>query len=119
MTDDEEQAEAAATWDQIEAILDGFPVTAPRPGAKRVADLVTEVERLRDEVGMLQQEARIRKNLCEGFAAEAEAERSAVVAWLRSQRAEFMSEQRGISAYVVQCVADEIERGEHRREEER
>ena len=46
-------------------------------------------------------------------------ERAAVVAWLRSQRAELMSEQRGISAYVVQCAADEIERGEHRREEER
>lgn len=44
-------------------------------------------------------------------------ERAAVVAYLRSQRAEFMSEQRGISAYVIQCVAEAIECGDHRREE--
>ena len=87
MTDDEEQAEAAATWDQVEAILDGFPVLTPRPGAKRVANLVAEVKWLR---------------------AEAERERAAVVAWLR----EGAGGEQGRVEY-----ADDIERGEHRREE--
>ena len=84
-----------------------------------IADLLQEVRRLsadndalRDEVLQLQSRGTSITNAIER-------ERAAVVAYLRSQRAEFMSEQRGISAYVVQCVADEIERGEHRREEER
>jgi hypothetical protein len=71
--------------------------------------LLVEVTLLRFEVGMLQQEARIRKNLCDGLAAEAEAERAAVVAWLR----EGAGGEQGRVEY-----ADDIERGEHRREEE-
>ena len=42
-----DQAEGAAIWDQVEAILDGFTVDPPRPGAKRVKDLLTEIDRLR------------------------------------------------------------------------
>lgn len=37
--DEADQAEAAVIWDQVEAILDGFTVDTPRPGAKRVQDL--------------------------------------------------------------------------------
>jgi uncharacterized small protein (DUF1192 family) len=98
MTDEQEQADAAATWDQVEAILDGFSVTNPRPGAKRVADLVAEVERLR---------------------AEREAERAAVVAWLREQRIYGTDALLGQGfATVCSILADVIERGGHRREEE-
>lgn len=46
-------------------------------------------------------------------------ERAAVVAWLQRQSASLMSEDAGISAYVVRTIAGAIERGEHRREEER
>lgn len=66
--------------------------------------LIIEVAMLRDEVAMLQQEARIRKNLCDGLAEEVQAERAAVVAFVRGARLDEL-------AYA-------IERGEHRREEE-
>jgi len=44
-----DQEDAAATWDQVEAILDGFTVDPPRPGAKRVQDLFDVINRLQDE----------------------------------------------------------------------
>jgi len=100
--DDEEQAEASATWDQAEAILDGFDVGVPRPGAKRVADLLAEVERLRE---LLLNAGWPRE--ADGIAELAlQAERAAVVAWLR----EHGDQRRAV-------LADRIERGEHRKEE--
>lgn len=72
-------------------------------------EIIAEVERLREEVAMLQQEARIRKNICDGLASEADAERAAVVAYLREP---------GTSC-DKDVLADMFERGEHRREEER
>ena len=74
--------------------------------------LLVEVTLLRFEVGMLQQEARIRKNLCDGFASEAAEERAAVVAWLRTKSDEW-------SSGMLDDVSGFIERGEHRREEEK
>lgn len=71
----------------------------------QLAELEVSLQALKEENAMLRDGIR--------------EERAAVVAYLRSQRAEFMSEQRGISAYVIQCVAEAIERGDHRREEER
>lgn len=91
MTEEQEQADAAATWDQVEAILDGFSVTNPRPGAKRVADLVAEVERLRAEVA---------------------AERAAVVSAL-----ERWAEDGG-DPWMSYC-AERVKSGEHRHEEDR
>lgn len=76
--------------------------------------LVTEVARLRNEVSLLQQEARIRNNICDGYAAELKAERAAVVAWLRTV-APNAPTRRG--ADELTWCADAIERGEHRREE--
>lgn len=73
--------------------------------------LIIEVAMLRDEVAMLQQEARIRKNLCDGLAEEVQAERAAVVAWLREHWSEVLEQ-------TPQQTAKLIERGEHRREEE-
>jgi len=98
--DDEEQAEASATWDQVEAILDGFDVGVPRLGAKRVADLLAEVERLRAE---LEHEKGARIAAYTSGALEGQdSERAAVVAYLRF-------------AYL-RGAADAIERGEHREE---
>jgi hypothetical protein len=118
MTDDEEQAEAAATWDQVEAILDGFPVTAPRPGAKRVADVVAEVERLRGH------RESCTENLLKGYETGKAEERAAVVAFLRARSMSMGKDHRAITGDSV-CWAEielvgaavNIERGEHRREE--
>lgn len=44
-----DQEDAAATWDQVEAILDGFTVDPPRPGAKRVQVLFDVINRLQNE----------------------------------------------------------------------
>lgn len=73
--------------------------------------MALEIELLRDEVAMLQQEARIRKNICDGLASEADAERAAVVAYLRERQPGWPAGSGG--------HADSIERGEHRREEKR
>jgi hypothetical protein len=84
-----------------------------------LAACVEEIQHLRSTNELLEQEARIRKNLCDGFAAEAEAERAAVVAMLReSQRMYQMHRSPGVES-LVRNLADIIERGEHRREEER
>lgn len=79
--------------------------------------LLVEVTLLRFEVGMLQQEARIRKNLCDGLASEADAERAAVVAWLREEADAAMEIRFARRAGDFAHAADSIERGEHRREE--
>ena len=83
----------------------------PKYGGGHMKALIAEVERLRAEVGMLQQEARIRKNICDGLASEAAAERAAVLRWLRRVDANVYP------SWVA--LADDIERGEHRRKEER
>lgn len=46
-------------------------------------------------------------------------ERAAVVAWLREKAEQIMAEDAPITAYMVRFFASDIERGEHRREEER
>lgn len=71
--------------------------------------MALEIEQLREEVAMLQQEARIRKNICDGLAEEVQAERAAVVAFLRVK----------YDRYSAHHAAECIERGEHRREEEK
>jgi hypothetical protein len=112
--DDEEQAEASATWDQVEAILDGFDVGVLRPGAKRVADLLAEVERLRE---LLLNAGWPRE--ADGIAELAlQAERAAVVAWLRGE-ADAATEMRfDFRAVDLNVAAGSIERGEHREEKE-
>jgi hypothetical protein len=75
-----------------------------------VEALVAEVERLRNEVSLLQQEARIRNNINEGLVAELKAERAAVVAWLRDG---VVPEYEAVALGWARA----IERGEHRREE--
>ena len=51
-----------------------------------------------------------------GVAAGRDAERAAVVAWLRKD-AEFLLQRYDRSCAHVEDLADEIERGEHRKEE--
>ena len=80
--------------------------------------LIIEVAMLRDEVVMLQQEARIRKNLCDGLAEEAQAERAAVVAWLREEERLHEKHWSTIVASSLRHLGDAIERGDHRREED-
>ena len=70
--------------------------------------MVLEIVQLREELELLQQEARIRQNLCDRFAAEWEQERAAVVAFLRD-----------LPSVMLDEASVRIERGEHRREEER
>lgn len=55
--------------------------------------------------------------MVDGLETAAHEERAAVVAWLQRESASLMSEEAGISAYVVRTIAGAIERGEHRREE--
>jgi hypothetical protein len=80
------------------------------------AALVAEVERLRAEVDLLRTGREAARNYADRVEAEVVAlrgERAAVVAWLRAE------------AYLTlykatpSDVADAIERGEHRREEEK
>lgn len=68
-----------------------------------------ERDEARAEVSLLQQEARIRRHISDGLAAEVAAERAAVVAWLRYEA----------DAWHMPTwqLADKIERGAHRREE--
>ena len=114
MTDDEEQAEAAVTWDQVEAVLDGFTVTNPRPGAKRVVDLIREVERLRSINDDYLLEMGRQLALLRDQKRGENAERAAVVAWLRSDEPHRLwADSIGGSEYT--CAAASIERGEHRR----
>lgn len=75
--------------------------------------LIAEVERLRSTNELLEQEARIRKNLCDGFAEEATAERAAVVAWLLG-RADLACDAE--TERVLVSEARGIERGEHWKE---
>lgn len=91
---------------------EGLAGLAAREAANHPAPATGELERLRAEVSLLQQEARVRKSLCEGLADEVAAERAAVVAWLRHKAAAWGTE--GSMSYA----ADLIEDGEHRREEE-
>jgi phosphopantetheinyl transferase len=137
MTDEQEQAEAAATWDQVEAILDGFTVHNPRPGAQRAADLVAEVKRLR-ALEADAERARVKADLWsyyeafvtangagsitelvvqrdEARAEAARKERAAVVAWLNNAADTVYYD---CCCGPVAACADAIERGEHRREEE-
>ena len=71
-----------------------------------LAEVIAEVETLRAEVDLLQQEAHIRKAINEGLASEVAKERAAVVAYLEVRRG------------ICLDLANDIERGEHRREEE-
>lgn len=76
--------------------------------------LVAEVERLREEAHELRlmvEEAALAENLNAG---DAKKERAAVVAWLRYQAEVFVDDERALCR-----AADAIERGEHRREEEK
>jgi hypothetical protein len=116
--------EEAAQWlDQVEATLDGFPVTNPCPPAQQVAALRAEVADLR----MQRDEHMIDT---EHAHAEGKAdERAAVVAWLRGEP-ERLVECDGhrhadgkpclvMSPMPADELADAIERGEHRKEEEK
>jgi hypothetical protein len=82
--------------------------------------LRAEVERLSGEVSLLQQEARIRRHISEGFAAEAEAERAAVVAWLQRMagNARHWGGEDNERAEIYDRLVDVFECGEHRREEQ-
>ena len=82
---------------------------------------IERAERERDEaqaeVGLLQQEARIRRHISDGLAAEVAAERAAVVAWLNGCATEGFILLRINEACDAEKWALAIERGEHRREE--
>lgn len=74
-----------------------------------------EVERLRGEVSLLQQEARIRRNISDGLVAEVATERAAVVAWLRDEVDATMEMYLPVQAETFLACAEAIERGAHRR----
>lgn len=90
----------------------------PTIGA-HVDALVEEVERLRDEAELLRTGRDVTRDYADRVEAEVlalrgevERERAAVVAWLRQRRYP--------DAFIhAPWVADAIERGEHRRKEER
>jgi len=86
---------------------------------------IAEVERLRSDRSLLEHEARIRRQLgyhladeLQRLRDEVQAERAAVVAWLRGGAG-----LRGVEPAEewddLWVAARDIERGEHRREEER
>ena len=81
---------------------------------------IERAERERDEaqaeVSLLQQEARIRRHISDGLAAEVAAERAAVVAWLNGCATEGFILLRINEACDAEKWALAIERGEHRRE---
>ena len=93
--------------------------------------LIAEVERLRSERSLLEQEARIRKNLCDGFAAEVDRLRGELATLIvqadevvRDHAEHFREQERAAVVTFVRGarldeLADAIERGEHCREEER
>ena len=132
--DAEEAEKGARACDQIVALLDGIPIEAPCPEAARVAALLSEIERLRADLDALSRavgQALVAASLAAGetladpiphiivstvtrLRAEAQAERAAVVAWLRAAPTARMWQQA-----PMDDAADHIERGEHRREEER
>lgn len=74
-----------------------------------------EIERLRGEIGLLQQEAHIRRNFCDNLFVELEAERNAVVAHLR-ERAIHGAGNTITVEDACTILADLFERGEHRQE---
>ena len=90
------------------------------PDFATVSALLTEIERLRsinDEclLNMGRQHAKLREQ-----ARDAAIERSAIVAWLRAEAeasAQTFTLQAGQWANRIDGLADDIERGEHRREE--
>ena len=79
---------------------------------------IERAERERDEaqaeVSLLQHEARIRRHISDGLAAEVAAERVAVVAFLRETLA---TSETAYASDDLDYAIDIIERGEHRREE--
>lgn len=75
-----------------------------------VGVLLDEVERLRAYVGDLKRHG---ASLHKAAAAGRDAERAAVVAWLRS----LQPHNTEVVAVYLQMLADVIERGDHRREE--
>lgn len=83
--------------------------------------MVGELEEQRAENLKLRERLEIRTqhghNLRTMLESATETERAAVVAWLQRQSESLMSDEAGISAYVVRTIAGAIERGEHRREE--
>ena len=74
--------------------------------------MCAEVERLR----VINADLRL---MIDGLETAAHEERAAVVAWLRGQTEQLMAEEATVTAYVIRYFASDIERGEHRREEER
>jgi hypothetical protein len=85
-----------------------------------VRELIEELKRLRHEVADLQM---LRdEHLIDNLHATEEGrneERAAVVVWLRKEAVSHRRDGFPIAAYTMQERADAIERGEHRREEER
>lgn len=112
--DAQDAEKGAAARDQMLALLDGFPVKDPCPEATRVADLLAEVERLREQRRLDNAEAARVYDFArdKGQARE----RDAVVAWLRAEALEW--EETGPARLALGLMSDAIERGEHRREEE-
>jgi hypothetical protein len=95
--DNAEQEEAAQHLDQVEAVLDGFPVATPCPTAQRVAELRAQRALDNDALARAWDEGR-------------DMERAATVAWLRNDPPLSMYDLTPLE------VADTIERGEHREE---
>jgi len=94
--------------------------------AERMAALRAEVERLRGEVSYLRACVPPTRPTDYGhevwtaaLRAEVAAERAAVVAWLRETSRNLESDFDVHSGAILRGYADRIERGEHRREEER
>ena len=85
------------------------------PGFETVKALVAEVERLRE------QRVASTANLLKGYETGRAQERALVVAWLRKRERQIENWPPGGMNEVsltYSIIADEIERGEHRREEE-
>ena len=87
-----------------------------------VKTLLAEVERLRHDVAdlQLQREQNIIDNM-HAFQEGGHKERAAVVAWLlkRAENSYAAGTVPGTNGYEARMILEAIERGEHRREEER
>lgn len=102
-----------------------IPWSCPCVSGEQLDALVAEVERLREEAHELRLMAEEAARAENANAEDAKAERAAVVAWLRKSANDTMLDpmtDRQVYARTYSALhrhADMIERGEHRREEER
>lgn len=111
-----------------------IPWSCPCVSGEQLDALVAELERLRSERSLLEQEARIRRRLCNRFADEVkqlrDADKATQAWWAGQWKAERALVVDYLSTLAVDSdtidmeralleAAQDIAKGEHRREEER